>query len=115
MKITVKGKEYELDDLVIKGTSLEEQELVVTAMRSEDFFEAYTSDNTYLTKLKKMVAANPKDWEIEDVYESYGEITGVRFKAPKRALSFRVGNVVELSEETRAARSQMMKDRFAKK
>lgn len=110
MKITVKGKEYELDDLVIKGTSLEEQELVVTAMRSEDFFEAYTSDNTYLTKLKKMVAANPKDWEIKDIYESYGEITGVRFKAPKNLLSFRVSSKANtLSEEQKAANAERLK------
>ena len=115
MKITVQQKEYELDNLVVRNTPIEEQELTITAMRDEDFFEAYTSDNTYLTKLKKMVAANPKDWQITNIYESYGEITGVKFKAPKRALSFRVGNLVEVSEEVRAARAEMMKNRFSNK
>ena len=115
MKIIVKEKEYELEDLVIRGTAVEEQELTITAMRDENFFEAYTSDNTYLTKLKKMVAANPKDWKVIAVYESYGEITGVKFRAPKRALSFRVGNLIEVSEEVKAARAEMMRNRFSDK
>ncbi len=110
MKITVKGKEYELDDLIIKGVSVEEQELVVTAMRDEDFFEAYTSDNTYLTKLKKMVAANPKDWEIENVCESRGKITGVKFRAPKKLLSFRASSKINtLSDEQKAANAERLK------
>lgn len=110
MKITVKGKEYELDDLVIKGVSVEEQELVVTAMRDEDFFKVYTSDNTYLTKLKKMVVANPKDWEVENVYESCNRITGVRFKAPKKLLSFRASSKTNtLSEEQKAANAERLK------
>lgn len=115
MIITVKDKQYELDDLIIRGVPIEEQELTIVAMRDEKFFEAYTSDNTYLTKLKKMVAANPKDWQITAIYESYGEITGVKFKAPKRALSFRTANTVEVSEEVRTARAEMMKNRFANK
>ena len=109
MKITVNNKEYELDNLVIRNTAADEQELTITALRTEDFFEAYTSDNTYLTKLKKLAAANPKNWQITDIYESGGEVTGVRFKAPKRALSFRAGNIVELSDEERAARVERLK------
>lgn len=110
MKITVNNKEYELEDLVVRGTAVEEQELTITAMRDEDFFETYTSDNTYLTKLKKMVAANPKDWQITAIYESYGEITGVKFRAPKNFLSFRCANRVNtLSEEQKAINAERLK------
>lgn len=110
MKITIKGKEYVVEDLVIRGVDVDEQELIVNVMRDEDFFTVYTSDNIYLTKLKKLVAANPKEWEIVQIVENKGNILGVKFKAPKKLLSFRTVTVERtMTDEQRAAAAERLK------
>lgn len=100
--------EYELDDLHITGNSAEEREVTVTASADEDVIHIYTSDDTYLTKFKKLMAANPK-WKIVMVTrKSDGSIPGVMLEAPKNCLSFRAGLEREYTEEQRAA----MRDRL---
>lgn len=110
MKITIKGKEYIVEDLVIRGVDVDEQELIVNAMRDEEFFTVYTSDNIYLTKLKKLAAVNPKEWEIIQIVENKGNILGVKFKAPKKLLSFRTATVERtMTDEQRAAAAERLK------
>lgn len=110
MKITVNNKQYELEDLLIKGLSAEEQETTVNISRADDFLTVYTSDNTYLTKLKKLVAANPNEWEIIEIIEAKGVISGIKLKAPKNLVSFREKSVSrEMSEEQRAAAAERLK------
>ena len=110
MKITIKGKEYVVEDLVIRGVDVDEQELIVNAMRDEDFLTVYTSDNIYLTKLKKLAVANPKEWEIVQIVEAKGNILGVKFKAPKKLLSFRTATVERtMTDEQRAAAAERLK------
>lgn len=116
MKITVKEKErgedrtveYELDELHITGNSAEEREVTVTASADEDVIHIYTSDDSYLTKFKKLMSANPK-WKIIRVtHNSDGSVPGVMLEAPKNCLSFRAGLEREYTDEQRAA----MRDRL---
>lgn len=110
MKVVVKGKECVVEDLVIRGVDVGEQELIVNAMRDEEFFTVYTSDNIYLTKLKKLVTANPKEWEIIQIVENKGNILGVKFKAPKKLLSFRTATVERtMTDEQRVAAAERLK------
>lgn len=108
---TVKGKIYDSEDLIIRGVAIEEQEIVINSVRDQDYIDVYTSDNMYLTKLKKLVAANPKEWKLFDVYEGRDGINGVRFRAPKNLLSFR-GKAVErdLTEEQKQAIADRLKE-----
>ena len=101
MKITAHNqhkilKEYDLEDLTISGNASDESEVCVTALKSEDVADVYTSDNVYLTKFKKLVEANPDAWKITQVVErSDGTISGVMLQIPKKCLSFRAGKESE--------------------
>lgn len=101
MKITAHNqhkilKEYDLEELTISGNASDESEVCVTALKSEDVADVYTSDNVYLTKFKKLVEANPDAWKITQVVErSDGTISGVMLQIPKKCLSFRAGKESE--------------------
>ena len=91
-------KEYDLEELTISGNTSEESEVCVTALKSEDIANIYTSDNSYLTKFKKLIETNPDAWKITQVVErSDGTISGVMLQVPKRCLSFRAGKETERS------------------
>ena len=115
MKITAHNqyktsKEYDLEELNISGNASDESEVCVTALKSEDVADVYTSDNVYLTRFKKLIEANPDAWKITQVVErSDGTISGVMLQAPKRCLSFRAGKEVEVSEERRQAAAERMR------
>ncbi len=99
-------KEYDLEELTISGNASEESEVCITALKSEGFADVYTSDNSYLTKFKKLIEANPDVWKITQVVErSDGTVSGVMLQVPKRCLSFRaaerVGRV--MTDEEKAA------------
>ena len=101
-------KEYDLEELAISGNTSEESEVCVTALKSEDIANIYTSDNSYLTKFKKLIEINPDAWKITQVVErSDGTISGVMFRVPKKFISFRaverVGRVMTDEEKTAAA------------
>ena len=101
-------KEYDLEELTISGNASEESEVCVTALKSEDVADVYTSDNVYLTKFKKLIEANPDVWKITQVVErSDGTVSGVTLRIPKKCLSFRaaerVGRVMTDEEKAAAA------------
>jgi hypothetical protein len=101
-------KEYDLEELTISGNLSEESEVCVTALKSEDIADIYTSDNIYLTKFKKLIETNPDAWKITQVVErSDGTVSGVMLRAPKKFISFRaverVGRVMTDEEKAAAA------------
>ena len=101
-------KEYDLEELTISGNTSEESEVCVTALKSEDIANVYTSDNSYLTKFKKLIEVNPDAWKITQVVErSDGTVSGVMLQVPKKFISFRaverVGRVMTDEEKTAAA------------
>ena len=98
-------KEYDLEELAISGNTSDESEVCVTALKSEEIANIYTSDNSYLTKFKKLIEINPDAWKITQVVErSDGTISGVMLQAPKKFISFRAGKEAErsLSEDQKA-------------
>ena len=112
------SKEYDLEELIISGNASDESEVCVTALKSEDFADIYTSDNVYLTKFKKLVEANPDAWKIVQVVERPdGTVSGVMLQAPKRCLSFRAGKEVErvYTEEQKNALAERLKNMRNKK
>ena len=88
---TAKGKIYDSEDLVIRGVPVNEQETIVNVARDQAYMEVYTSDNTYLTKLRKLMTISPDKWKLIDVYEVKDNISGVKVRAPKNLLSLRSG------------------------
>ena len=88
--------------------NLEEQETVINCSRTEDKAMLYTSDRTWMTKMDKLVKSNPKMFKVVEENE-----ISKRYEFPKSLLTVRKG-YVNLTEEQRKARSEMMKKRAAK-
>ena len=104
MKITVKGKEYDLEELHITGNCSEEREVTVTTTADEDIIHVYTSDDVYLTRLKKLITANPDSWKITNLaFMKDGTLSGVMVIGPKNGLSFRAATEREYTDEQRAS------------
>lgn len=111
-------KEYDLEELTISGNASDESEVCVTALKSEDIADLYTSDNVYLTKFKKLVEVNPDAWKITQVVERPdGTISGVMLQAPKKCLSFRAGKETErvYTEEQKNALAERLRNMRNKK
>lgn len=105
-------KEYDLEELTITGNASDESEVCITALRSEEIAEIYTSDNVYLTKFKKLIEANPDTWKIVKVVErSDGTVSGVMLQAPKKCLSFRASEKTGriMTDEQKAAAAERLR------
>ena len=105
-------KEYDLEELTITGNASDESEVGITALRSEEIAEIYTSDNVYLTKFKKLIEANPDTWKIVRVVErSDGTVSGVMLQAPKKCLSFRASEKTGriMTDEQKAAAAERLR------
>ena len=66
-----------------------EQETTINFLRSEELACVYTCDNTMLTKLKRLCAANPQEFEVKRVFYTGGIPSGVEVMFPKKLLSIR--------------------------
>lgn len=95
--------------LTLVNSSTEEQETVVNYRRAEDYAYVETTDQTVLTKLKKLISQNPTEWVIDNVTTSKDsssetDITSIRVRCPKKYISYRAKSVErEITEEQRQA------------
>lgn len=103
--------EYLPDELDPVDCSTEEQEVTITAYRSDDRMSLWVSDNTMLTKVKRCMRANPEEWKLERVeWHKEGTVAGYEFSFPKKYLSFRTKTTTyELTDEQRAERAARFK------
>ena len=98
------------------GTSIDEQETTITAARADDYVRIYTSDNTMLTKLRKLLTAEDTEYRLVNVqYADVDRTTPVSVivEAPSRCLSLRAGSKREMSDEQRQALAERMKQMAA--
>lgn len=84
---------------------INEQEMTMTAMRTEEQVYLYCSDTTWITKMEKLLKANPDQFSVhsEDQF-------GKTYKFPKRFISIRSKDIKrEISEEKKEQlRERMM-------
>ena len=78
------GKQIEVLDIM--KFSSEEQEITITAYRNEDSMKVYTSDNTYITKILKLV--NHDNVKVLTVSRS-GKITSLECTLDKKNVLLR--------------------------
>lgn len=104
-----KEKMLELPESFV-GVDVEEQETIISFLRGDEEIMIYTSDNTTLTKLRKLAEKGKKQYQVVQVYYIEGEPVGVKVKAPKRCLSLRAGNEREMTDEQREALRERMKN-----
>ena len=112
MKITIKDKEYELEELHITGISSDEKEMTINLGYLDETAHIYTSDDAWLTKIKKRVLANPTEWKITRVVERKdGSVSGVMAEVPKNLVSLRTKKKeLVISDEERQVRSDRLRN-----
>lgn len=99
--------EYTADDLGIMDVAGDEQETTISWYRRDSVASVYTSDNTMLTKMKKLMAKS-LDCKLKNItWSKDGEPTGYFFEVPVRFV--KVLKPKEVSEEQRAALSERLK------
>lgn len=85
---------------------MDEQETTITFSRKEDKAYVYTSDNTMVTKIAKLLNAPDSLWTLENVIrDKDGNPTGYEFSVPKKMVALRSKPKVtkELTDEERQA------------
>ena len=84
----------------------EEQETTITINRTEGIIRLYTSDNTRINKMQKLLNAKGSEWKLDKVtYNKDGEPTGYFFSCNnKKMLSLRAkpAEHAPMSEEQKA-------------
>lgn len=95
-----------------------EQETCINWYRNDDTAEIYTTDNTMLTKLKKLISSAPENYEVLDIgYNSTRDEDGniikttpcsVTIKTPLKCISLRQGKERTYTEEERKALKERM-------
>lgn len=91
------------------GYVSEEQEININKVRTDDYFEVYTNDSTWLTKLLKF--AEPIDPEYED-----GRIISAKFRLKKNQVTLRKSpKKREMTEEQRQEMAERMRKLHSKK
>lgn len=104
-------KDYTADELEAVDASGDEQEVTITAYRSDERMNLWVSDNTMLTKVKRCMRANPEEWRLEQIaWNKEGTVAGYEFSFPKKYLSFRTKTTTyELTDEQKAERAARFK------
>lgn len=105
---------YTVDDVgVIKGVSADEQETTVQMSRTEDVACVWTSDNTTVTKIRKLMERAPDQWKLVKIStNAAGEPVGYFFECPKNLVGFRTP--VNFSDETKKASAERGKEALKK-
>ena len=88
----------------------EEQETTITFDRVSKKLRLYTSDNTQITKMQKLVDAPDSVWKLEKiVLDKNGEPTGYFFSAAdKKLLTLRAKKTTLTEEQKTAARERFL-------
>lgn len=91
---------------MISKLSTEEQEISIQSCRNEDIVHMYCSDNTWITKMDKLVEKSPSLFKVVKETD-YGKV----YEFPKRLLSIRSSIVTRnITEEQR----KQMEENLAK-
>lgn len=104
-----KEKTYTIDDLQNQmAVSSDERETSINWMFGDDKFTLFTSDQTIITKIRKLMPSG--EWKLLNVdVDADGIARGYIFEAPLRALSFRTGKKMERTEEQK----ELFRERMA--
>ena len=84
-----------------------EMEVSISFNALDDTADLYTSNPAWITKMDKLVAANPEQFKVIQVARCKERIVSKRYKFPKRFVSIRSKDkVVELTDEQRAEKAE---------
>lgn len=92
--------------------NVEEQETTITINRTDGIIHLYTSDNTRISKMQKLLNAKGTEWKLDKVtYNKDGEPTGYFFSCNnKKMLSLRAKSAerAPMSEEQKTKIAEVL-------
>lgn len=88
--------------------SLEEQDTVIEYYRTDDKLDIYTSDQTMITKLKKLLAKSDEYELTHEDKSDDGRTLTMEVKAPKEVLRLMANSKPSLTEEQRKAMTERL-------
>lgn len=92
-----------------------EQEVVINFNAEGESADLYTSSPAWITKMDKLVAANPEQFKVIQVGKCSGRVVSKRYKFPKRFITVRTKDkTVELTDEQRAEMAAVARERFGR-
>ena len=107
------------DQIETTSSRQDEQEFTIVGERCESDLHIYASDNTFITKMKHCMKANPDEFKCwEAGRDSDGCVTGYFFSCPKKLLTIRMGTKVSsagMTDEAKLAASERLKAYWAEK
>lgn len=104
--------EVTVDEMETIDCPKHEQEVAISFYRDEDTMKISLSDNTFLTKIKRVIQKNPSDFKIYEAGRNAdGNVMGYNVVCPKKYLTIRSCAVVRnFTEEQREAAREHMKN-----
>lgn len=88
-----------------------EQETTVSFARCEKIAKIWTSDTTVMTKLDKLVARDPENWQSKEQKDRDGDIIAKEYIVQKKKLiSFRAERI--LSDAQKEVLANMQRTKF---
>ena len=107
---------YKAKDLEPCSSSMEEQETVISFSREGGTAVIWTSDNTMLTKLKKLMGGESSSIELKEISWERGRPAGYKFEVSKKQVKVMAPRVIseERKEQLRETGKKMAEARKVK-
>ena len=98
-----------VDEITATRCNTFEQETVIQISRNRDTASIWTSDNTQLTKIKRVMCKDPNSYVCTEVTKNkLGEVIGYAFECPKNLISYRTSVKRSMSDEQRKRASERL-------
>ena len=100
-----------VDEITATKCNTFEQETVIQISRNRDKASIWTSDNTQLTRIKRIMRKDPNSYVCTEVTKNkLGEVVGYAFECPKNLIGYRTSAKRSMSDEQRKRASERLKE-----
>ena len=100
-----------IDDITATKCNTFEQETIIQISRNRGTASIWTSDNTQLTRIKRVMCKDPNSYVCTEVTKNkLGEVVGYAFECPKNLISYRTSAKRSMSDEQRKRASERLKE-----
>ena len=100
-----------VDEITATKCNTFEQETIIQISRNRDTASIWTSDNTQLTRIKRVMCKDPNSYVCTEVTKNkLGEVVGYTFECPKNLIGYRTSAKRSMSDEQRKRASERLKE-----
>ena len=100
-----------VDEITATKCNTFEQETIIQISRNRDKASIWTSDNTQLTRIKRVMRKDPNSYVCTEVTRNkLGDVVGYAFECPKNLIGYRISAKRSMSDEQRKRVSERLKE-----